>query len=80
MSIARQLAFELPTRSALGLEDFLVADCNAEAVAWLDRWPEWPAFSLCVHGPAGCGKSHLMEGRRRRRGAGPSEPIHRGTC
>jgi chromosomal replication initiation ATPase DnaA len=69
MSVARQLAFELPVREARGREDFLVADCNAEAVAWLDRWPAWPAFALCVHGPSGCGKSHLLEVWRRQSGA-----------
>ncbi len=39
--------------------DFLVAPCNREAVAWLDRWPDWPAPALVLHGPGGCGKSHL---------------------
>lgn len=59
-----QLAFDLPQRPALGREDFLVAECNAEAVAWLDRWPDWPRTgrlpaALAIHGPAGCGKTHL---------------------
>lgn len=43
----------------MGCEDFLVAPSNADAVAWLDRWPSWPAPALTVYGPAGCGKSHL---------------------
>jgi chromosomal replication initiation ATPase DnaA len=41
------------------MEDFLVADCNREAVAWIDRWPDWPGPALVVYGPAGCGKTHL---------------------
>ncbi|MDP6706112.1 MAG: hypothetical protein QF893_07210 [Alphaproteobacteria bacterium] len=57
----RQLAFALPVRPALGREDFLVAACNADAVAWLDRWPGWPGSILVVHGPAGSGKSHLAK-------------------
>ncbi len=57
MSRAVQLAFDLGTRSALGAEDFLVSDANAEAVAWIDRWPGWPVLALT--GPAGAGKSHL---------------------
>lgn len=69
MSTARQLSFDLPQRPALGREDFLVTECNAEAVAWLDRWPAWPGFALCIHGPAGCGKSHLLEVWRRRSNA-----------
>ena len=37
-----QLVFELPHRAAMGLEDFLVSDSNAAAVALIDRWPDWP--------------------------------------
>ncbi len=56
----RQLAFDLGHRPALGRDDFLVAPCNAEAVAWLDRWPAWPSHGLVLYGPPGCGKSHLL--------------------
>ncbi len=45
----------------MGCEDFLVAPSNADAVAWLDRWPSWPAPALTVFGPAGCGKTHLAQ-------------------
>jgi DnaA regulatory inactivator Hda len=55
-----QLAFDLGHRPALGRDDFLVAPCNAEAVAWLDTWPEWPGHALALFGPAGCGKTHLL--------------------
>lgn len=55
-----QLALDLGHRPALGRDDFLVAPCNAEAVAWLERWPDWPAHALAVFGPAGSGKSHLL--------------------
>ena len=43
------------------MADFFVAPCNRDAVAWVDRWPEWPAPALVLHGPAGSGKSHLAE-------------------
>ena len=55
----RQLAFDLGQRKALGREDFFVSPPNAEAVAWVDRWPDWPARALALHGPSGCGKTHL---------------------
>lgn len=55
----RQLTFDLPFRPALAREDFAVADCNALAVGWVDRWPDWPGAGLILHGPEGCGKSHL---------------------
>jgi chromosomal replication initiation ATPase DnaA len=40
-------------------EDFVVAGSNREALAWVDRWPDWPAPALAVSGPTGCGKTHL---------------------
>lgn len=55
-----QFAFDLGHRPALGRDDFLTAPCNAEAVAWLERWPGWPAHALALFGPPGCGKSHLL--------------------
>ena len=53
----------------MGVEDFLVADSNAEAVSWIDRWPDWPAPALTVWGPAGSGKTHLAHVWRARSGA-----------
>jgi chromosomal replication initiation ATPase DnaA len=55
-----QLAFDLPLRSALGAEDFLVSASNEAAVAVIDRWPDWPDAAVFVSGPAGSGKSHLV--------------------
>ena len=57
---SRQLALDLGHRPALGQGDFLVSASNADAVAWLDRWPDWPAGGLALWGPPGCGKSHLV--------------------
>ncbi|HXY98708.1 MAG TPA: DnaA/Hda family protein [Stellaceae bacterium] len=54
-----QLPLDLPHRPALGRADFLVAPCNRDAVAWLDRWPRWPAPALALGGPPGSGKTHL---------------------
>ena len=55
----RQLTLNFPFRPALAREDFAVAECNALAVGWVDRWPEWPGAGLILYGPEGCGKSHL---------------------
>jgi chromosomal replication initiation ATPase DnaA len=54
-----QLLLGFEHEAAFGLEDFLPAACNREALAWLERWPDWPAPALVLHGPPGCGKSHL---------------------
>ncbi len=32
-----------------------------EAVAWIDRWPNWPAPALTLYGPAASGKTHLAQ-------------------
>ena len=61
MTPPAQLSLEFEPRPALGGDDFLVAPCNAEAVAWLDRWPDWPSPALVIHGAAGCGKTHLCQ-------------------
>lgn len=66
---ARQLPLDLPLRPATGVEDFLVAEPNAEAVAWIDRWPGWTGPTLVLWGPPGCGKSHLVQVWRARSGA-----------
>lgn len=58
-SMPEQLVFEMPHRAAMGLEDFLVSDSNAAAVALIDRWPDWPIGAAILVGPRGSGKTHL---------------------
>lgn len=57
----RQQPLPLPHREALGADDFLVTASNREVAAWLDRWPDWPAHCLIIHGPPGSGKTHLAQ-------------------
>ena len=64
-----QLALDLGHRPALGRADFLVAPGNADAVAWIDSWPNWNAFAIAVSGPPGCGKTHLAQVFAARSGA-----------
>jgi chromosomal replication initiation ATPase DnaA len=63
-----QLTIDLPHRPAFGRADFLGSECNAAALGWIERWPEWPALALVLHGPAGSGKSHLAHLWRERTG------------
>ncbi len=39
--------------------DFIVSSSNAEAIAALDAWAEWPNGTLALVGPEGAGKTHL---------------------
>ncbi len=68
---AGQLTLDLGARPALGMEDFVVGPCNEAAIAWLDRWPDWPGQALTIHGPPGCGKTHLAHVFRARARARP---------
>ncbi|WP_374383011.1 hypothetical protein [Dongia sp.] len=54
-----QLPFDLPPRNAMGAADFVASRSNEAALTLIDSWPNWPAPALAVHGPAGCGKTHL---------------------
>ena len=54
-----QLTLDLSVRRAQWRAHFLVTDSNSDAVAWLDRWPDWPSPVLSLYGPESCGKTHL---------------------
>jgi chromosomal replication initiation ATPase DnaA len=54
-----QLVLPLELPGALGRADFLVGPGNANAVAFIDGWPDWPQPAAALHGPAAAGKSHL---------------------
>ena len=64
------LAFGVRDARAAG--DFHVAASNRAAAAWIDRWPDWPAAGLVLHGPPGCGKTHLLSIWARRSRARPA--------
>ncbi len=54
-----QLSFDLPGRTALGRDDFFVSPANANAVAMIEGWENWPGRKLMLVGPQGSGKTHL---------------------
>lgn len=55
-----QFVFDLAHKVSFAPEDFLVVPGNTQAVAWLERWPQWPGSGLILCGPEGAGKSHLV--------------------
>ena len=57
--MAEQLAFDMPVVTAFGRDDFFTSAANAEAVAAVEGWAEWPLGKLVLVGPEGSGKSHL---------------------
>ena len=56
---AQQIPLDLAMRPTLGRDDFHIGPSNADAMVWIDRWPDWPAPLLVISGPAASGKSHI---------------------
>jgi chromosomal replication initiation ATPase DnaA len=40
-------------------EDFIHGPANEAAFDLIARWPDWPYSLVVLHGPKGCGKTHL---------------------
>lgn len=40
-------------------DDFIRGTANAQALDWIERWPDWPYSIALIHGPKGSGKTHL---------------------
>lgn len=55
-----QIPISFPIKESFSREDFMPAPCNLEALAWVDRWPDWNYPALIIHGADGCGKTHLL--------------------
>lgn len=53
------MTFDLPLRVAQGRHDFWVSPSNEMAVAWIDKYPDWPSPFLIIYGPQSSGKTHL---------------------
>ena len=66
---ARQLLLRWPHRAAMTRADFLVGAANARAIELVDSWPAWPAPAVLLAGPAGSGKTHIVEIWREASGA-----------
>lgn len=58
--MTRQLPLDLSGEPSYRRDDFLPAEANAVALAWVERWPDWPGPALALCGPSGSGKTHLL--------------------
>lgn len=55
-----QLVLEFGHVTGLGAGDFLIGDGNREAARLVHAWPDWPSHACLISGPAGSGKTHLV--------------------
>lgn len=55
----RQLPLDLGHGTGYSRDDLVVSSTNNQAVALVDRWPDWPSPVVVLAGPAGSGKTHL---------------------
>ena len=55
----RQLPLDLGHGTGYSRDDLVVSGTNNQAVALVDRWPDWPSPVVVLAGPAGSGKTHL---------------------
>ena len=54
-----QLVMPFGPTTSYDAADFIAGAANAEALALIERWPDWPYSMVLIYGPKGCGKTHL---------------------
>ena len=54
-----QLTFKFPFKTKYYEQDYYISSNNFSAYKLIESWPNWPGKWINIHGPAGCGKTHL---------------------
>jgi chromosomal replication initiation ATPase DnaA len=54
-----QLVMPFAQTTSYAPADFIRGEANAAALALVEQWPDWAYSIALVHGPHGCGKTHL---------------------
>jgi chromosomal replication initiation ATPase DnaA len=77
---AMQLVMPFARMTSYATEDFIRGAANEEALAVIERWPDWPYSILLLHGPKACGKTHLAHLFAARSGATFIDPARVGSA
>ncbi|CCV06107.1 conserved hypothetical protein [Mesorhizobium metallidurans STM 2683] len=76
----RQLPLDLGHGTGYSRDELVVSGTNSQAVALVDRWPDWPSPVVVLAGPAGSGKTHLASIWQARAGAVAVDAGRIGGC
>lgn len=77
---AQQLVMPFVPATSYAPEDFISSESNDEAFRLVQSWPVWPYSIMLIHGPAGCGKTHLAHLFAAKAGATMLAPARVGTA
>jgi len=58
--MAQQIPMDFPVQESYAPQDFMALPCNEAALAWVNRFPDWPYPAVILYGEQGCGKTHLL--------------------
>lgn len=61
MKTASQIPLDLGHAPSFEIDDFIVSGSNEAASNLVRSWPNWPAKTVALVGPASSGKSHLAQ-------------------
>lgn len=56
---ARQIPIDFAYKTLYDRQDFMLSSSNEQALAIIDKWPNWGSSALNIYGSAGVGKTHL---------------------
>ena len=54
-----QLTFKFPFKTKYDKQDYYISSNNFTAYKLIESWLNWPDKWINIHGPTGCGKTHL---------------------
>ncbi|MGB0906505.1 MAG: hypothetical protein ACPGVT_03345 [Maricaulaceae bacterium] len=57
--MSAQIPFDLAPNAAQIFDNFIPSACNNNALVLVRQWRDWPSPIVLIHGPEGCGKTHL---------------------
>ncbi len=76
----QQLVMPFAPATSYAPEDFVRGESNEEAHTLIHSWPNWPYSLMLIHGPKGCGKTHLAHVFAGRAQASLLDPKRIGTA